>query len=134
MTDNVSKQHLVAAIDQVREGLKLVEPMCDVLYSATGDGYALGTNQGAQHVLDKLAEALNTGFYDAEDSGEIEMEVLFLYDEEDLDTNTEESYPEEDGQQDEADDEGGVYLDPNTTPEERAELVEFYNSIGIKVH
>lgn len=129
---SISKEHLLASIDQVREGLKLVEPVCDLLYSVSGDGYSLGQNQGAQQVLDTLAQVIHDGFYD-EDDGGFDIELVLFTEEDDLDTNPEESYPEEDGQQDEDVGNGIVILDPHTTPEERAELVEFYNSIGIKV-
>lgn len=130
MTNCIDKQKLMAALDQTREGLEMVKPTCELLANM-GAREALATNQAYLLAVSAIQAGILAGNFDCED----ELVLTVYTEDEDLDTEDMDDYaPEEEsrGQQDEF--VGGiVILDPHTSPEDRAELVEFYRSLGMDV-
>jgi hypothetical protein len=127
MTNLINKAGLVAALNTCREGLQCFEHT-NALLADMGLPEALHRTTGALTVLESVLEGVEAGSYDATLEEVLDEAGLTRYSEvEDLDTeDMDDLAPEEVSV-------GIVMLPPSPSPEERAELVEFYLSLGFDI-
>ncbi len=127
MTNLVNKQHLIAALDRVGEGLNLNGVVCDILASMGGDQKPAAYNKGAAHVLNALVESLIEGKYDASDEDVLAECAVVRYSE-DVGEDTEDMddlAPEEESVV-----LGIIMLPPCPSPAEAEELKRWYEEQG----
>ncbi len=128
MTNLINKQHLVAAIDSVGEGLNLMGPFNDLLASM-GKPECAAYAKGAADVLNALIDGLVEGKYDACDEDVLAECAVVRYSEEtgedteDMDDLAPEEEPAE----------GVIMLPPEPSSSEREELLQWAATNGFIV-
>lgn len=123
MTNLIDKQHLMAALDQTREYLNNMRSVCERAHQMGGDGQALAANRGAAGVIAALQRGIAAGLFDARDENDLDIVAVVRYSEDEAD-DTEDMAPEEEPGA------GTIMLPPCPSPEEMAELREWYESRG----
>lgn len=132
MTNLVNKTTLLDVINEVFTSLEFFDAPAELL-ERMGSPELKARNSCTRHALAALRQGLTIGKFDASLEDVFDEVCIGEYVDEDLDTeDMDDLAPEEESLQDEF--VGGIIiLDPNTSPEERVELVEFYTAIGFKV-
>lgn len=126
MTNLINKQHLIAVLDRVGEGLNLNGVVCDIL-ATMGDPKPQAYNHGAAHFLNALVDGILNGQYDACDEDVLAECAVVRYSEDvgDATEDMDDLAPEE-----EQSVLGIIILPPCPSPAEAEELKRWYEQQG----
>jgi hypothetical protein len=126
MTNLVNKTQLLAALNHLVSAIELMRPMNRVVDQVCKNTRLADVEDGALRILDTIGNGLQEGDFDASLEDVLDEAGIEVYVEEDLDTeDMDDLAPEEESVAT-----GIIMLPPCPSPEERAELVRWYNSKG----